>query len=187
MIYVSLSVVAFACSIQALGKYEMDFAILNFPEVNTRQQFALIDSIFTFIGGMANWLFLIIMSHLALMVFGYEGPLFRYLILSGFGYTLMAISNAISYFHSSSLYSLIEGYISNSTSQDNLQEMLWNTPYYKLIFLQSRISELLFLVWCSFLSHLLYKSSLRISLSASIIPAVLIYLIGMAFSKLFMG
>lgn len=180
----SLFIVILASIIQSMAKYDIDKVLLPIDNTNWIHGFSLLDAIFTFIFSVIIWIIIVVLSHLLLISFNKQGSISNYLFSSGYGYILIAISNTISYILSSKLIRNLEVYKEMSMSNEYLQNYLNNSDVYKIITTQSRISEILFLIWCSYVVKNIYNVSFIASLLYVSIPLLLILFFSLGFSLL---
>lgn len=180
----SLFIVFFASIIQSMAKYDIDKALLPIENTIWIHGYSLFDAIFTFAFSVVIWIIIVVLSHLLLISFNKEGSISNYLFLSGYGYVLIAISNTISYILSGELIRNLESYKNMNMPNEYLQTYLKNSDIYKIIYTQGRISEILFLIWCSYIIKKVYNVSFIASIFYVSIPLLLILFFSFCFSSL---
>jgi hypothetical protein len=178
----SLSIVLASAVIQGLAKYETDIAILDFG-AGPVKAFSILDFAATTVIAVIFWIVLVILIHLLLTVFSRHGRFRDFLLYSGFGYLIIAISNLICYLLSNNLINKILVLNQDITNQAMLLEKINQIPVFQYMYIQSRIAEVLFLLFCTFIITKIYRTSTMMALFASFFPVIILYFFTFAFKS----
>ncbi len=179
----SILIVLTASIIQGLAKYETDNAILDFETLAVKA-FSILDFISTSVIALVFWVVLIILIHLVLSIFSKHARFKDFLLYSGFGYLVIALSNLICYLLSNNLINNILTLKQDVTNQAFLQEKINQIPLFQYMVVQSRVAEILFLLYCAFIITKIYRTSAVMALFAAFFPVIILYFFTYAFKSM---
>lgn len=179
----SILIVLTAAMIQGLAKYETDNAILDF-ETRAVKAFSIFDFVSTSVIAVIFWIVLIILIHLVLTIFSKHGKFRDFLLYSGFGYLVIAMSNLICYFLSNNLINNILALKQDITNQAFLLEKINQIPLFQYMVVQSRVAEILFLLYCTFIITKIYRTSGVMALFAAFFPVIILYIFTYVFKRM---